>query len=90
MEEGNRQRKILCSNPCYPRNPRLNFFSDAAKHGAAILNRQAALKLLGTAATLWSAAVFRRFWGTGERPSAFDYDTDQKGRSARLRRATFI
>jgi hypothetical protein len=35
MEERSRQKKILCSNPCDPRHPRLNFFSDAAKQGAA-------------------------------------------------------
>jgi hypothetical protein len=33
------------------------------------------------AATLWSAAVFRRFCGKRERPSALDYDADPKRRS---------
>ena len=33
-------------------------------------------KLLGMAATFWSAAVFRRFWGKRESPSVLDYDAD--------------
>src|SRR5436190_1120614 len=33
-------------------------------------------KLLGMAATFWSAAVFRRFWGKRECPSALHYDAD--------------
>ena len=34
-----------------------------------------------TTATFWSAAVFRRFCGKRERPSALDYDADPKRRS---------